>query len=88
MPEVQLVLVKIDSYADSKEIKNSLLKMEGVHAVDLQTEVAGLIRYHVAYSGAANRLAEQLTATLGQKYTITQKTLPSGVLEINVAKGS
>ncbi len=83
---VQVVLLQIDSYPESQEIRSVLQRQEGVYRVQVRSETPKLISLEVDYSGDPNRLTAALKASLGNNYSIQQKFLPSGVTEINVAK--
>ena len=83
---VQVVLLQIDSYPESQEIRTVLLKQEGVYRVQVRSETPKLITLEVDYSGDPTRLTAALKASIGDRYSIQQKSLPSVVTEINVAK--
>ena len=84
---IQIVLVKIDSYAEYKEIQETVQKTEGVYELTPRTETPGLITLDVEYAGDSQQLTELLEQSLGKKYTISRRTLPTGISEINISKG-
>ena len=87
-PPLQVVLIKIDQFSDFKEVRAELRNAPGVTRVIPRSESAGLITLEVVGNVNPDALAQILRENLGKKYTVTQKTLPSGAIEINVAKGS
>ncbi len=82
---VKVTLVGLTVYRDFQEIKAALLKSQGSEKVSLDSEAPGLITFDVAYAGEPKSLADQIQAFFPQKYKITQKQLPSGMEEINIA---
>lgn len=84
---IHLVLLKIDSYTAAKEIRQAVERLDGVYRVSPYTETRDLLIYEVDYSDLPDKLTRYLREELGGRYTTTQKLLPSGVTEINVAKG-
>jgi len=85
---VHITLVKIRSQDEFKEVTQAVRKVEGVLAILPMSEAPGLITLGVDLAGKADTITEALEKNFAGKYSISQRTLPTGVIEINVAKGS
>ena len=83
--QVKVTLIGLTAYHDFQGLKAALLKSEGAEKVSLDSEAPGLISFKVEYAGEPGSLIDQLKAFFPEKYKITQKQLPSGMAEINIA---
>lgn len=82
---IKVSLIGVTSYNDFLEIKTGLLKSEGVEKVTIDSEAPGVIGLSVRYAGEPKSLIEKLAAFFPTKYRMTEKRLPRGGTEINIA---
>ena len=85
---IHLTLVRIKSHEEFKEITSVVKNAEGFHGMSPFSESPGLITLGLDFAGDVDALTQLLEKFLGRQYSISHKTLPTGVVEINVAKGS
>ncbi len=83
---LQVVLIKINDYKEFQEIRSALQGFGGVHRVTILREAPELVTLGVDSSESPTQIFQLLKEKFGSRYTLTQKTLTTGVTEINVAK--
>ena len=84
---VHVVLVKVRSYAEFEEVRKNLESIPGIHGIKVVSETPDLITLGLDYSDPMEGLLQACQKSFGGSYSVTQKTLPSGVVEINLIKG-
>ncbi len=85
-PFLRLTLIGVNSYSDFQEIRSELAKIDGVSKITLDSEAPGLITLAFRYSGETGGAVGKLSLIAPEKYTISQKSLPSGMTEIVVSR--
>ncbi len=83
---LRVILVNVSSYRNYRETRNQLKQIEGVEKIQVLSESPNLITLGMEFNSTPASFIEKCTTSLGEQYTIKQKNLPSGVVEINLAK--
>lgn len=83
---IHVVIVKVRSYPEVEEIRKRLQEIPGVHGISLRSETSDLITLGIEYSDLVETLTQACQKAFENSYSVTQKILPSGVMEINLVR--
>lgn len=83
---LRFVTVGIRSYREFREIKGKLRQIDGVESVKTLSESAGLQAMEIEFLAQPGEFFDKALSVFGDNYTLKEKKIPGGSLEINLAR--